>query len=215
MNYSNVDQLIQIVDESITKAESLRSKIPAAVANLRGFSSPKIRHLINNICSHGPCRYLEIGTWAGSTLVPALYDNDTDAMAIDNFSQFGPEEDNGFNAKEQLDKNLETFEKHIWKVAVVNEDCFSKKALRVTDFAFNVFFYDGAHDSESTQKAIEIYGARCHQPFILLVDDWRLSETVMDGTNKGLFNFKVYKSWELEPKNDYHMGVAIFVLEKK
>lgn len=38
-------------------------------------SSPKVRHLLNNLCSLPSTSYLEIGTWKGSTWISALFQN--------------------------------------------------------------------------------------------------------------------------------------------
>ena len=54
-------------------------------------SGKKTRHFYNNICSMKNSRYLEIGTWKGSTLCSAMCNNKMKCVAIDNWSQFnGP-----------------------------------------------------------------------------------------------------------------------------
>src|SRR3989304_1141005 len=127
MSYKTVEELTAHVIESITASERMKSRIPEEVAQLRGFSSPKIRHFLNNLCSFGECKYLEIGTWSGSTLIPAMYGNDVEAMAIDNFSQFGPEQHaDGFDAKKVLYANIKRFlpDRKYNALKVCECDCF-------------------------------------------------------------------------------------------
>lgn len=215
MSYTTKEGMVEIVKSSIEKAEQESSKLSHEVSHLRGFSSPKIRHFMNNVCSYGTCKYLEIGTWSGSTLIPAMFGNDVEAMAIDNFSQFGPEQhEDGFDAKKVLYANIEKFlgnrKKHSLKVCECN--CFYMKPEEV--LTANVFFYDGDHSAEATQKAIEVFGATCLNPFLLIVDDLQLAESVWEGTKKALNKFTIHASWELKKENGYHEGLYVAVLEK-
>ena len=77
------------VIECINLAEQKQSKLTDEIALWHnhdpheGMSTPRIRHLFNNLLDkniankHGitETNYLEIGTWKGSTAVPALYKN--------------------------------------------------------------------------------------------------------------------------------------------
>jgi len=211
MNYESAEGLAKIVEESISKAESLQSKIPAEVANMRGMSSPKIRHLLNNLCSYGPCVYLEIGTYSGSTLVPALYQNNCHGYAIDNWSQF-KEDETGWDAQKAFRDNLFNYAPNFKECEVISDDCFNPLTYERC-YEPNVFFYDGAHDAESTERAIKLYGVRTKGPFILVVDDYNLTPEVSAGTEEALKKFTVYACWQL--KQDYHMGLGVFVLEAK
>ncbi|MDE2104057.1 MAG: hypothetical protein KGL39_42865 [Patescibacteria group bacterium] len=207
-----IKQVVDFVEECIQKAERLESKITEEVAMLRGFSSPKIRHLLNNLCSFEGCYYLEIGTWGGSTLIPALWDNPvSNVLAIDDFSQFGPEQNNGFDAKKGLFENLEKYKDHV-KRSGFWEGSMSKLPVSARPPA-NVFFYDGPHDAFQTEWAIISYGQRCSDRFILIVDDWELTPEVQAGTNKALEHFEVVHKWELKKAAGYHEGIAIFLLK--
>lgn len=217
MSYETVQGLIAIVNEAVEKSQRMESKISHEVAMLRGMASPKIRHFLNNLCSHGPCNYLEIGTYGGSTLVPALYNNDVIGLAIDNWSQFGPEECGGYNAREALNENLTKYGTNFKQYEIANEDCFNDNALTIagSKVKWNVFFYDGAHDEEATQKAIELYGKICNNPFILVVDDFELADSVKIGISKGMLSFDIHYTWHLKKSDAYHEGVFIAVLSHK
>ena len=60
-------------------------------------SGQKYRTFINLFVHSSPNpRYLEVGSWAGSTAVSALYGNQVKAVCIDNWSQFGGPRDKFF-----------------------------------------------------------------------------------------------------------------------
>lgn len=213
MTYETVEGLKEIVELSIGASVKLDSKIPKEIAELRGMSSPRIRHFLNRVCSYGPCTYLEIGVWAGSTFIPALYDNQANGIGIDNYSQFGPEQNNGFNAREEFQQLWLDYGSHFHLARLITEDCFNVDPTEVKNP--NVFFYDGNHDAPSTQRAIETFGKVCHKPFILIVDDFELAESVKLGAGYALQKFKVHQEWELKKADDYHMGLWVGVLEAK
>lgn len=210
MDYSTIENLKTIVEESISGAERFHSKLPPEIFNLRGFSTPKIRHLLNNLCSYGNCRYLEIGVWAGSTLIPALWKNNARSQAIDNYSQFGPQEA-GFDAQKTALELIAKHKEEIGRQGIWNGDCMNLPDEVIKPA--NVFLYDGDHSAEMTEKAIVKYGKRCGQPFILLVDDLELSPTIWLGLQKALNTFTVHKYIELKKSEGYHEGLWVGVVE--
>jgi hypothetical protein len=128
-------------------------------------SSNKTRHFFNNIITPAS-RYLEIGTWKGSTLISALYFNNPEYhIAIDNFSEFtGPRLDFHKNCRRLLD---------YWNRAnFLDAGCFD---IDPKDFGIsniNTYFYDGKHDYEDQYKAITHYYDVLAKEFILIVDDY-------------------------------------------
>jgi hypothetical protein len=204
LNYETPESLVRICESAILGAEALRSKIPAVVANLRGFSAPKTRHLLNNLNSHGPHTYLEIGIFTGSTFVPALYDNVGQGIGIDNYSQFQEE-----NPREALNENLLNFGGHLGQYRIDDRDCFGYEESERPQS--NVFFYDGGHSEAETQLAIQNFGHANKHPFILVVDDLFLTQGVRSGIDKAMTGFKLHAHWELE--QDYHCGLWVGVVE--
>ena len=74
------------IDYAIQQAEAGIPDIPP----IKGFSSDKVRRLLNWLCKPEGTNYLEIGTHRGSTLIPALYGNDhTIATCIDVWERVG------------------------------------------------------------------------------------------------------------------------------
>jgi hypothetical protein len=85
------DQLVASVERALVQAQLGISKLDKSIFFLNGMSSPKVRHFLNNLCELPDTQYLEIGSWRGSTIISALYDNHTtvsEAICIDNFSEF-------------------------------------------------------------------------------------------------------------------------------
>ena len=79
--------LIQKVEYSISNAERGISSLASEILKLEGMSSPKVRHLLNNLCALPGARYLEIGSYKGSTWISALYNNSStliSSTSIDN-----------------------------------------------------------------------------------------------------------------------------------
>ena len=215
MSYKTVFDLRSNIEQARSVAlGSKRSKlIGTGVDELRGFSTRQVRWFINELCSFGPCKYLEIGTWAGSTLIPAIYKNECEGIGIDNWSQFTPKELGGFDARVELQKNLTKYQLN---PTMLSGDCFWESIMKmplVKDI--NVFMYDGLHDAEPTQKAIEIYGKLCAQPFILLVDDLELEPSVRIGLSKALMSFRCHDAWELTKAQGFHEGVWVGILESR
>lgn len=95
-----INKLKEHVKNSIYKAERNISKInnDRLLKHTFGFSSERIKHLINNICSIDGTCYYEFGTYRGGTFASALFKNQVQGYAIDNF-QFNPFEKQVINPK--------------------------------------------------------------------------------------------------------------------
>lgn len=185
MNYT--DRTIN----SISQADAGISKVSQAVLELDGMSSNRTRHFFNNLIKEDT-RYLEIGTWKGSTLISALYDNNPEYhIAIDNFIQFaGPRLD--------FHKNCRQLLKYQNRANFLDADCFN---INPKDFGIetiNTYFYDGEHSYENQRKAINHYYSCLTEEFILIVDDYNWEE-VQRGTIDGL------KDKNIEVKYQVHL----------
>ena len=82
-------KFIKKIHDSFRYANNKESKINNDILDIEGMSGVKSRHFFNNICSCDDTRYLEIGSFHGSTFSSALYKNKIQAVAIDNWCQFG------------------------------------------------------------------------------------------------------------------------------
>lgn len=210
MSYETVADLIRVVHESIARPGS---KITHEVEQLRGFSVPKIRHLLNNLCSFGPMNYLEIGSWSGSTFIPACYENKVNAVSIDNYSQFGPEQSEGFDAKAEFQMNCKKYFGHFQIWAQWEEDFMKVEPL--LGGKPNVFMYDGPHDEESTYQGIMRFSREAGKPFILVVDDIELvGGYAWPGAQRTMNNFTIHHSRELKKADGWHEGILVMVVER-
>lgn len=149
------------IQECIDKAEKGESKLTKAYINkLDGLSSPKVWHLLNNLCSISDS-YLEVGCFKGSTLLAALYKNPVYAFAIDNFTMSpGTRKDFFENTK---NAKFDFFE----------GDSFSCDLNKITK-PITLYFYDGDHSAEAQYKALTYFADSLADEFILVVDDWDL-----------------------------------------
>ena len=78
-------ELINHIQKSLNKADIYESKVTMDIMRMEGMSGPKTRHFYNNLCSMDDARYLEIGTWKGSSICSAMCGNKMDyAVCIDN-----------------------------------------------------------------------------------------------------------------------------------
>ena len=107
------------VKMSLEQADNERSQISERERELHGLSSIRLKCLINNLCAAEKMNYLEIGTYKGSTIIPAVMKNDVKAVGIDNFKyderepkRWAPE---GFiweNVKSQMEANIKRYDLH-------------------------------------------------------------------------------------------------------
>jgi hypothetical protein len=168
--------LVEHVKESIARAEQGDSALTTPILQLRGMSSAKVRHLLNNLCSRPDTHYLEIGVWAGSTFVSALYENQLTAsgIAIDNWSGFGgPEAEFRQNCKRHL---------HPDSYQVYSVDSFAIDPTKLIPDPITVYFYDGNHSRDGQKKAFTYYNSVLDDLFVAIVDDWNRVSTVQAGT---------------------------------
>ena len=185
--------LVDHVKQSIQSAQQHASKLNRDVLAIQGMTSPKIKHLLNNLCSLKDAQYLEIGVFMGSTFVAALYNN-TDllhhAVSVDNWSEFG-------GPKHAFFKNTQTFLPQN-SFNFFDKDCFKLDIKTVCKKPVDIYFYDGNHSSESQEKAFTYFNEILADTFIAIVDDWVWAE-VQEGTRKAFkkLNYTILYECEL------------------
>jgi len=183
--------LIDFVASSIDSSERLLSQLSPDVLALKGMSSPKVRHLLNNLGAHPNTRYLEVGVWAGSTFISALYGNARTiigADAIDNFSQFdGSRETFEANCRAHLGDRR--FNLHIHSF---------REVTPTLQPPINVYFYDGNHSALDQRDALLHFWPCLADEFVFVVDDWNCPDAKL-GTQDGIAKSEceVTKYWEL------------------
>ncbi len=190
-------------------------------------SGTKTRHLYNNICNLQKhkgihVKYLEIGTWCGSSSISAMFKNHIqDSLFIDNWSQF-----NG-----NLSKFIESIEKYKTKTSkysFIEKDCWEIDTSTLPQKYFNIYLYDGEHYELDQYKALSHYINVLEDTFIFLVDDWNFMHA-RDGTFRAIRELNLTVNFRHEnfisPEDLYNMpnhkgakswwnGCGIFVLTK-
>jgi hypothetical protein len=119
-------------------------------------SGIKSRHFYNNIANFDDCRYLEIGSYKGSTACAALCNNKIKLFyCIDNWCEYE-------NNKDEFLNNIYNY---------LENDCFT---YDLTNFKvkLNVYMYDGNSSYKSLYKALEYYYDVLENKFIYIVNDW-------------------------------------------
>ena len=217
MNFS-INTLIQHAKISFENAEKSQSKLTNEILNLSGMSGKKTRHLYNNIGNLPGATYFEIGTYTGSTLISALYENDIHAFGMDNFSEFG-------GPKEKCLFNLNTYvPNQSWTLIEKNFYKWTEQyRLEYNVPPIDIFMYDGMHTKECQYDGIVNMFPYFSDNFILIVDDWLYEDTVVKPTYKALKKIGVKIHYEKtlvtnenegDGKETYWNGFGLFVCSK-
>jgi hypothetical protein len=160
-----------LLETAFQNAENNMSKITREIMCMEGMSGIKTRHFYNNLLNTEDARYLEIGTFKGSSVCSAMCGNKAKVVCIDNWSEFG-------GPKEEFLLNFERY-KGDNDAAFIESDCFQVDVSTLPKF--NIYMYDGNHTNESHYKALCHYYDCLDDVFIFIVDDWNWQD-VRDGT---------------------------------
>ncbi len=212
------DFYIQHLEQCFKNAEAGKSKITNEILEMYGMTGYKTRHFYNNLLDIADSRYLEVGTWAGSSVCAAMYGNRSNVVCIDNWSEFG-----GNEIKEIF---LEYFDEYKGqnKAIFIENDCF--KVSFDSPVKFNIYLYDGGHAQDEHYKAVFQFLDHLDEIFIFIVDDWNWAK-VRNGTMEGIKEAALEILWKKEIKltqNDDHTplqeakvnwwnGIAVFLLK--
>lgn len=199
----------EYIDEAIKQAEGGQ---PPDLPEIQGFSSGRIRRLLNWLCRLEGANYLEIGSYLGSTLIPALWNNQATASCIDNWSAF-------YGRRSVFEANLAK-----WlpgrEVNIIGSDMFTLD-LDLLIPEVNVYFYDGPHSREGQYQAFSRYDPVFASRFVALVDDWTWTDLIREETRRvfaGL-HYEIEAEWELPSRcpNDaetWWCGLFVAIVNK-
>jgi hypothetical protein len=143
---------------------ALDNDLPDQILNMRGMSGRKYRRFINRLVDATPnARYLEIGSWTGSTTCAAMAGNSVRVVCIDNWAQFdGP--------KAEFESNTTCFLGSRTNFRSIESD------FRFVDYGelgtFNIYLFDGPHEYQDQYNGIVITQPALAEVHILIVDDW-------------------------------------------
>jgi len=177
----------KLIETSFQNAENNISKINNEIIAMKGMTGTKTRHFYNNLLNIEDARYLEIGTWKGSSVCSAMYKNKAKVVCIDNWSEFG-------GPKNEF---LQNFEKYKGEndASFIEKDCYQVDVTALPKF--NIYMYDGNHSNDSHYKALLHYYDCLDDIFIFIVDDWNWID-VRDGTMSSIRKLKLKILYEKE-----------------
>lgn len=202
-------------------ALAMQHKLPEWIERMEGMSGKKYRYFINNLVSRTPdARYLEVGSWTGSTACSALFGNTAVACCIDNWSQFGGPR--------------ELFEKNIAKaLGGTREFKFIEADFRKVKYGaigkYNMFCFDGPHSEADHYDGLAAVQSALDSTFALIIDDWNW-ENVRKGTFRAIEDLGIRIRAQIEIRttqdemppellvkqfSDWHNGYFLAVCEKR
>lgn len=206
-----------LVETAFHNAENNISKITNDIINMEGMSGTKTRHFYNNLLNTEDARYLEIGTWKGSSVCSAMCKNKAKVVCIDNWSEFGgPKSEFLVNFEKFKEENEATF---------IENDCY-KVDISILP-KFNIYMYDGNHSSENHHNALLHYYNCLDDTFIFIVDDWNWEHVRNETINsikklnlKVLYEKEVRLTWDNshthQPQagDTWWNGIYVTILQK-
>ena len=215
--------LVKHVIKCLNRANTFTTKLIPDILNIDGMSGIKTRVFYNELCSiefdGRDTEYLEVGTWKGSTLCSALYENPKcRGTVIENWSLFG-------GPRGEFEDNLERFNLTD-RVQIFEEDIFNFDISKLSK-PVDVYLYDGDHDEIHQYKGITHMWTALADQAIIIVDDWNAPH-IRKGTLDGLRDVgaNVIKKFEITYTDDdthtpiqkahkeFWNGIGIFVISK-
>lgn len=216
-------QYVEHVINSLDNSGKNISKFDDKNFSIEGLSSNRVRHFLNNLCSIKDAKYLELGSYAGSTFIPAIMNTDAIGFAIDNYqTEIAPArldiQWSGYSKpKYTLLDNIKKYK--------INGKLIDKKIedLQSMDLSFvkpNIIFYDGSHDYIDQMKCLKHLLPLFEDTFILVIDDANFEgvvKSVKDFINFSKINILYEKqllTTQYEDSSSWWNGLHISVLNK-
>jgi hypothetical protein len=204
----------KLLKTAFQNAENNISKITNDIINMEGMFGTKTRHFYNNLLNTEDARYLEIGTWKGSSVCSAMCKNKAKIICIDNWSEFG-------GPKSEFLVNFEKF-KGENEATFIENDCYKVDVSVLPKF--NIYMYDGNHDHENHYRALTHYYSCLDEVFIFICDDWNCKH-IRDGTMMSIQNLNLKVLYEKEIRlnfdniqtadnNGWWNGIYVAILQK-
>lgn len=216
----NTPEAINLSDAWLN-ALGMRHNLTDKVRYMHGMSGKKFRYLLNNLMALVPNpRYLEIGSWSGSTACSAICNNSGVVTCIENWSHFGgPRDEFNANTSEVLNDNI--------KLTLIEKD------FREVDYSsigkYNIYMYDGPHSAEDTYDGLTMVQSALDDLYYLIIDDYNQLKDVQLGVEKAFkeLQHRVVASIEVitrmdgehpqlsHERSDWHNGYFIALVSKK
>jgi hypothetical protein len=210
-------------------ADNEKGTINPEIFKINGMSGRKTRFFLNSLGNFDDMRYLEVGSWKGSTSCSVLSNNVLkQCTLIDNWSQFGgPKEECIQNIiKHKNTTPIKVYEMHCFHNTRFGPKTTGQPKPKDLD-KFNFYFYDGHHTEDAQYMGLYHYLPCLDDTFIYMCDDWNW-EKVRNGTCRAISDAKLKILWKKEIRltmdethtpaperdNTWWNGFAIFLLQK-
>jgi len=153
-----------LLESAFNKALALESRLPPGILAMPGMSGRNYRRFINNLTGSVPNpRYLEIGSWMGSTACAAMYANQATITCVDNWSEFG-------GSPTVFLENIAKYRNEQIRFTFIEGD------FRTVDFRdigkHNIYFFDGPHSYQDQFDGAIIALEALDMEYVFIVDDW-------------------------------------------
>jgi predicted O-methyltransferase YrrM len=152
--------------EDVSRFEEILEAVP-------GLAKPNNLALLNVAarCLDEGEKYVEVGTYRGTSLVSAALGNDGAFVALDNWSM-------GEGGPEQLEQNLQRYG---LRATILDGDAF-ETLRRGIPSPVGVYYYDNGHEYEQQLDGLRLAEPYLASPALLIVDDtdWDRVERAVD-----------------------------------
>lgn len=207
------------VTQALAATQRSESSLPGWIRELEGMSGQRYRTFINELVrAHPSPRYLEVGSWQGSTAASAIAGNQVVILCIDNWSQFG-------GPKEAFLENIERAKSTEVNFTFVERDF---REVGYEDLGkFDIYLFDGPHEETDQYDGVALAQPALEREHILIVDDWNWM-AVRIGTLQAIADSgaRIRASLEIrtsgdnsQPKvkgreSDWHNGYFVAAIQK-
>lgn len=219
---------IDKIKHAIHEANLFRSKLSPEALAVPGFTSLKIRHLLNNLGAIST-NYLDCGSHKGGSVCSTIFNNSlTHATCIDNFTEF-----TDGSPMHELLTNVGRFKPQDTQFKLISKNCWTVTPDDLPK-EIDLYLYDCGHGREEQRDAVNFFTKSMADEFIFLVDDYSHWTHVKEGTKEGLdladFRYKMKKPellgfkvtfeqelWDGQPGNNfgYWNGFYVALCSKK
>ena len=220
-----IEEYTQRCLDAIDNSLSFKSNFVSEGYEIRGLSSDRVRHFLNNLCSYDDAVYLELGTLLGSTFFAATMGNSIENIGVDNYSD--PEckpMTNNLHWSE-VGNAFEEFQRYFKKYENGKSTFLKSDILDLTEKDFegkkpNVVFYDANHDYVQQLNALNHIAPFLADKFILVIDDANFDGVIesaiqfVKDNNYDLYFERKILSKIIENPTHWWNGLFVMVLEK-
>lgn len=217
------DPLSKKIKIAFEKALSGRSNLNEEILKMQGLSGRKFRVMMNNLIKEFKIpKYLEIGSWLGSTACSVCFNNKLKITCIDNWSQnFSPK----LKPKKVFKTNIKKYITKEIEFKIIEKDFRKVNYKTIKDI--NIYLYDGGHHYKDHFDSLKLVLPALSKKFILIVDDWNWDQVrkgTIDAINEE--KLKIVSNLEIRTtldgssslitgeRSDWHQGCAFLVLKK-